>query len=275
MEYSELFQNLINDLGEVGVLLRQIDSAEGRAGNMSAELTREHLDGLQLELDAEWKPLPGEYPSLDGRFFVVTGSGKRLWQIRDDPVGNLCIVRIGSEGKEFQIVWGGAGGVRPTSEFNSHLGVYAVREEIGQPTPVVIHAQPLHLTTLSHSPEFAEQTAYNRAIFCWQPETIVLIPDGIGFIAYQIPGTSEQETATAAAFRKLELVVWAKHGVVSIGPDLMSAFDLIDITEVVARYFFLNRSSGLNAPGFTPQELKEICDRFDIESPMLEEWLGQ
>ncbi|MBI2192454.1 MAG: rhamnulose-1-phosphate aldolase [Planctomycetes bacterium] len=273
MLLSAALENLIRQIGDVGLRLREIDAAEGRAGNISATLGPEHLPGLPSEPDTETVALPGRYPLLAGVHLLVTGSGRRLWQIRDDPEGTLCLVRIGADGAAGELLWGKKRGLRPTSELNSHLAVHQVRREIGQPASVVIHAQPLHVTALSHAAGYEQPEAFNRALFRWQPETIVLMPEGIGLIPYELPGSQEQAAATAEAFRSHRLVVWARHGVVSIGPDAWSAFDLVDCAEIAARYFYVNRAAGIETPGLSARQLQQLCDKFKVKSPMVEAWL--
>ncbi|MDP6506944.1 MAG: class II aldolase/adducin family protein, partial [Planctomycetota bacterium] len=140
------------------------------------------------------------------------------------------------------------------------------RLQAGTETRAIIHAQPLHLTALSHSPEFAEEDAFSRALYVWQPETIVAIPEGIGFVPYKLPGSVFQEEATVKKMLSHRIVVWAKHGVIAADADLMKAFDLIDYSEAAAKYCILNRSAGLNSPGLSAENLKKLCGQFNVES---------
>jgi rhamnulose-1-phosphate aldolase len=266
---------LIEEFGEVGQRLREISSAEGTSGNISAQLTEAHLDGMALDRDAEARPLPRRYPLLAGRSYLIKATGRRLWQIRQAPERNLCIVRVSEDGTSYQMLMGRRHGLTPTSEFNSHLGVYETRQAIGKPVSAIIHTQPLHLTALSHVEELQSEKALNRALFRWQPETLVIMPEGIGYTPYLVGGTAELEQATTASLRTHDLVVWAKHGVMSVGPDLLSAFDLIDFAETAARYFYLNRMANLHAPGLTCEELTRLCAKCGVKSPLLEEWLRE
>ena len=63
---------------------------------------------------------------------------------------------------------------RVTSEFNSHLAVhYDQICESGTNFHAVIHAQPVHLTYLSHIPRYQDEQYLNTHLLRWQPETII------------------------------------------------------------------------------------------------------
>ena len=47
----------------------------------------------------------------------------------------------------------------------------------------------MHITYLSHVPRYQDERYLNTHLLRWQPETIVNLPEGIGFIPFQIPGS--------------------------------------------------------------------------------------
>ena len=79
-----------------------------------------------------------------------------------------------------------------TSEFNSHLAVhYDQMLSSGTNFHAVIHAQPPHLTYLSHIPRYQDEHYLNTHLLRWQPETIINLPEGIGFMPFRIPSSPE------------------------------------------------------------------------------------
>ena len=64
---------------------------------------------------------------LEGKLFLVTGTGKYFKNVQDDPETNLGIIRIGKGGKEVELLWGFRDGGRPTSEFPTHMMSHMAR----------------------------------------------------------------------------------------------------------------------------------------------------
>src|SRR5690606_4888288 len=137
--------------------------------------------------------LPLAAPALAGRTLLVTGSGRRLRQIADEPLANVGAVRVHDGGttgtlftshlRRFE---------RLTSEFNSHLAVHedqVARRELR--FHAVVHAQPPHLTYLSHVRDYRDTTTMNRRLMRWEPETCVALPEGIGVLEFMVPGSDE------------------------------------------------------------------------------------
>jgi rhamnulose-1-phosphate aldolase len=153
-----------------------------------------------------------------------------------------------------------------TSEFNSHLAIHHDRMKSGEVTfQAVLHAQPVHLTYLSHIPAYQEQVYFNRHLFRWQPETILSIPQGIGVLPFIVNGSDEQMTATVRSMREHPLVVWVRHGVVARSDDsVLHALDLIEYAEAAAHYETLNLSTGEKADGLSPEEIGQICEAWGV-----------
>ena len=72
----------------------------------------------------------------------------------------------------------------------------------------VVHAQPRHLTTLSHIPRCQYEPYLNRHLLRWQPELIAQLPEGSGHVPFLVPGSSELMAATLESLdlmKKVEL----------------------------------------------------------------------
>ena len=254
-------------IGEAGARICDIDASEGAAGNISLYLGWDVDPRRKFPIE-EKIDLPITMPELAGRLFLVTGSGRRLREIQKDPVANLGAVRV---------LDGGITGIlytsprrlfaKLTSEFNSHLAVH--QDQIAQTQTnfnAVVHAQPLHVTYLSHIPAYQDELYFNRHILRWEPEAIVNFPEGIGMAKFQVPGSPALMQATLEGLRKHRIIIWAKHGVIARSNiSVKRAVDAIEYTETGARYEYLNLANQQQANGLSDDEIHEICRAFNIQ----------
>lgn len=258
--------DLLNLLGEAGRYLADIDTSEGAAGNLSL-CVRGELDPRNLFPVNATVELPLAVPALAGATLLVSGSGRRLREIKEDPQGNIACLVIGEDGvtaQQFTAV--NCRFTRVTSEFNSHLAVHydqLLTHKVD--FHAIIHVQPVHLTYLSHIPRYQDELFLNTHLLRWQPETILNMPEGIGFMPFQVPGSADLMSANAIWARNHRLVVWAKHGVIARSDQsLMNAVDLVEYTETAARYEYLNLTSGEPASGLSREEIRAICEANNI-----------
>lgn len=257
-------------IGEAGQRLAEIEASEGAAGNISVYLGWEVDPRRRFPLE-ETIPLPTPVPELHDGLFLVTGSGRRLREIAHDPEANLGAVRVNPDGQTATLYTSPRRLFeRLTSEFNSHLAVHADQiSRTGTNFHALIHAQPLHLTYLSHIPRYRDPVELNRRLFRWQPETIMTFPQGIAVLPFILPGSAELMAATAAALHAHRLVVWSKHGVMAHSDaSVKHAADLIEYIETSARYEVLNLSAGEPADGLQPDEIRAIACALGIEQTM-------
>jgi rhamnulose-1-phosphate aldolase len=156
---------------------------------------------------------------------------------------------------------------RLTSEFNSHLAVH--RDQVlrtGTNFHALVHAQPLYLTYLSNVPRYQDESYLNRHILRWQPEMIVNLPEGVGYVPFRVPGSAQLMQDTAEALRTHRVVVWAKHGVVARSDvSVKRAADRIEYAETGARYEYLNLVNGELGAGLSPEEIRAICETFGVQ----------
>ena len=152
-----------------------------------------------------------------------------------------------------------------TSEFNSHLAVhYDQMVATGTNFHAVIHAQPVHLTYLSHISRYQDEGYLNRHLLRWQPETIINLPEGIGFIPFCLPGSPELMSANVECLRRHRIVIWAKHGVMARSDvSVKRAADRIEYAETAAKYEYLNLAVGEVAEGLSVDEIRAISKIFD------------
>lgn len=267
--YPDL-DELIADVGRVGHRLSQIDASEGAAGNISV-YAGWHIEPRRHFPKEEALPLPMAAPELAGACFLVSGSGCRLRDILDDPRSNLGVVIVNSGGQTATLYTRYRRAfTRVTSEFNSHFAVH--RDQIrltGTNFHAVVHAQPLHITYLSHIARYRDEDTMNQHLMRWQPELIVNLPRGLGVVPFLVPGSHELMAATLEKLRDHRVVVWSKHGVIARSEEsTLRASDRIEYVETAARYEHLNLRTGEIADGLSPEEIRAIVAAFNVEQSL-------
>ena len=260
---------LLYMMGQAGKRLSELEASEGAAGNISVcvrwpiEL-RTHFP-LVEEIE-----LPQPVPDMAGATFLVSGSGRRLREIIDGPAASVGCIRVNDGGRTGSLFTSDQRRFeRITSEFNSHLAVHS--DQIGSSGTnfhAIVHAQPPQLTYLSHVPPYQDLAFLNRHLLRWQPETIINLPEGIGFVPFRIPGSPELMDGTLESMRKHRIVVWAKHGVMARSDvSVKRAVDRIEYAEAAAKYECLNLCAGEVGEGLTVDEIRAICKTFHLQQP--------
>lgn len=175
-------------------------------------------------------------PALDGRFFLVTGTGRYFKNVQYAPEVNLGLVRLADGGANAQLLWGFADGGRFTSEFPAHMLSHAARLRVDADNRVVMHCHPTNLLAMTYVHSL-EERAFTRTLWQMGTECAVVFPDGVNVLPWMLCGTNEIGEATAAKMATARLVVWAQHGIYGAGQDLDETFGLIETAEKAAEVY--------------------------------------
>jgi len=272
--YPEL-DELLEMMGEAGLHLAEIEASEGAAGNISVCLrwTVELRTRFPVMNEIE---LPQAVPELAGATFLVSGSGRRLRELIDEPTANIACIRVDEDGRTGKIYTSYHRRFEQvTSEFNSHLAVHYDQMLAGGTNfHAIIHAQPMHLTYLSHIPRYQDEQYLNTHLLRWQPETIVNLPEGIGFIPFRLPGSPELMAGNVESLRTHRVVIWAKHGVMARSDvSVKRAADRVEYAETAAKYEYLNLGVGEIGEGLSADEIRAICSAFNIKQNIFQRQL--
>ncbi|MCR2816905.1 class II aldolase/adducin family protein [Microbacterium jiangjiandongii] len=261
-------EQYLASMGAAGHRICEIDASEAGAGNISIcldELPRvRQLFPISARIE-----LPLAAPALAGRTLLVTGSGRRLRQIAENPLAAIAAVVVDADGvgaemlsspqRQFDAL---------TSEFNSHLAVHD--DQVGRrglDFHAVVHAQPPHLTYLSHVPTYRDTETMNRRILRWEPESIVALRDGIGVLEFMVPGSAELMAANVQGLREHEIVLWSKHGVMARSDlSVTRAVDRVEYAETGAKYEYMNLTAGGHGEGLSTDEIRAVADAFGVTS---------
>jgi len=265
--------DLLIMMGEAGRHIANIEASEGAAGNISICL-RWPIEPRSRFPVVEEIELPQTVSELAGAVFLVTGSGRRLREIIVEPTANIACIVVNEDGRTGKMYTSHQRRFeRVTSEFNSHLAVhYDQMLATGTNFHAIIHAQPLHITYLSHIPRYQNEQYLNTHLLRWQPETIINLPEGIGLIPFQVPSSPELMAGNIAALRAHRIVVWAKHGVMARSDvSVKRAADRVEYAETAAKYEYLNLSDSELGEGLSVEEICAICRTFDIKQNIFQQ----
>jgi len=264
--YPDL-EEFLTAIGEAGTRLSEIGASEGAAGNISICLGW-NIDPRRKFPIAERVKLPLEVPGLANYSLIISGSGRRLREIKQDPIANLGFLIVESDGAYATLYTSPRKlFTRLTSELNSHLAIHEDQVQAsGTNFHAFVHAQPLHLTYLSHISAYQDETYLNRHLLRWQPEAIVNLSEGIGVVPFFVPGSDELMRHTKSKLRQSRVVIWSKHGVVSRSDiSVKRATDRIEYMETAAHYEYMDLANHGAAVGLTDQEIRQICLELGIQ----------
>ena len=175
-------------------------------------------------------------PELDGRYFLVTGTGKYFKNVEVAPDVNLGIVRLADSGRQAELLWGFTDGGQFTSEFPAHMMSHVARLSVDPDNHVVMHCHPANLLAMTYVHDLDER-AFTRTLWQMCTECIVVFPEGVNVLPWMLCGTNEIGEATAEKMKTARLVVWAQHGIYGAGKDLDETFGLIETAEKAAEIY--------------------------------------
>ena len=239
---------------------------ERNGGNLSVILEEDDVKKyLNLKKVIRTIPLGFYAPTLVGKIFMVTGTGKYFKNAQADPANNVGIVRIAPDGKTAELLWGFADGGKFTSEFPAHLMSHVERLKIDENHRVIMHSHPTNVLAMTFVHDLDERE-FTRTLWKMITECMVVFPDGVGVLPWMICGTNEIGEVTAEKMKKYRLCVWAQHGIFGAGKDLDEAFGLLETVEEAAEVYLKIKPFEILAH-ITDDQFKQIAERFSVVYP--------
>jgi len=188
---------------------------------------------------------------------LTTGTGGNL-SIFNRREGLIAISPSGIEYAELKpvdvpLVDGGGtrveGERKPSSELDFHLALYRRRPDIR----AVVHTHSVYATTM--------------ACLNWEIPAVHYL---VAFSGLKVPlapyatfGTPELADNVAGAIGDYNAVLLANHGLVTVGPNLASAFAVAEEIELVARIYYQARCIG--RPVILPDdEMERVVEKFAV-----------
>lgn len=263
MTHNQKLAGLIAEVAEIAGYLWQKGWAERNGGNISVNIT-DVVDASITDLPALMAPIAigCELPHLRGCYFLVTGTNKRMRNVAETPMSNASIIRICADCASYEIV--AEQPVRPTSELPAHLSVHNYLIGRGSSYKAVMHTHPIELVAMSHHAPFLQKDVLGRLLWSMIPETRAFCPRGLGIVPYQLPGSLALAQATIDQLADHDVVMWEKHGVVSVHENVTEAFDMVDTLTKSAQIYLSARAMGFIPAGMSESQMQELKEAFNL-----------
>ena len=253
----------IDKVAEVAGYLWQKGWAERNGGNITINIT-EHVDEAMRALPALSQPyaIGTVLPRLKGGWFFCKGTNRRMRDLARRPMENGSVIRILDDCASYEIVADAP--VKPTSELASHLAMHDKMIADGKGYKAAVHTHPIDLVAMTHNPEFLKKDVLTDLLWSMIPETRAFCPKGLGIVPYKMPSSVELAEATVEALGEYDVVMWEKHGVCAVGPDIIEAFDQVDVLSKAAQIYLTAKSMGFEPTGTTREQMDELQRAFNL-----------
>lgn len=248
--------SILDEIAEVAQYMWHKGWAEKNAGNISVLLPQSISKDVLTKFNRIILQKP--MPELKHKCFYITGAGKRMRDIAKSPVENGLFLQVAEKGSEVYVVKLVNENIVPTSELSTHLGVHQMIARRGTEEKVILHTHATELIALTQWEDLKSEELLNNTLWGMHPETMVVIPKGVGLVPYYLPGTDKIAQATVEKFNNYDIIVWEKHGVFAIGKNIQETFDSIDIVCKSAKIWLECRSAGFKPEGLSKEQLEEI-----------------
>ncbi len=248
---------------------------ERNGGNLSYRIKDSEIAPYKATLSsgAPWQEIGVTLPELGGQYFMVTGSGKYMSNVKSDPRDTVSVIELSEDGSLYRIVAGLENGGRPTSELPTHLMGHAARMRATEGSRrVIYHCHPANLIAMTFLLPL-EDKAFSRELWEMMTECPIIFPAGIGVVKWMVPGGAEIAEASVKKMRDFDAVVWAHHGIFCAGDDFDNTFGLCHTIEKAAEIWIKVRSvSDKKRQTITAPEFRELAKAFGVT--LTEEFLA-
>jgi L-fuculose-phosphate aldolase len=151
-------------------------------------------------------------------FIFITASGTDKGRMK---VSDIIVMDIAGEIIE--------GNLPVTIENRMHLAIYKRRKDV----KAIVHAHPITASA------FAASSVPIRTDLI--SESVAVIGK-IGYAEYHLMGTEILAETVAKAAEKSDCIIMRNHGVITLGKNLLQAFDRMEIMEAAARMTLIHNS---------------------------------
>jgi rhamnulose-1-phosphate aldolase len=263
LEDRPLLAEQITEIAEVAGHLWQKGWAERNGGNITVNISAYIDDGIKsLKAISEAIPIGRTLPFLKGCWFFCKGTNKRMRDLARRPMENGSIVRITEDCSHYEIVADRP--VKPTSEIISHLSIHNYLIGKNSSYKAVLHTHPIDLIAMTHNPAFLGKDVLSYLLWSMIPETRAFCPRGLGIIPYSLPGSAGLADATIKELDEYDVVMWEKHGVVSVSDNITEAFDMVDTLSKSAQIYLTAKSMGFEPQGMSREQMDELKTAFNL-----------
>ena len=253
----------ITEMAEIASNMYRLGWNERNGGNISVLLDEDELVPY-LDVTNVLRRIPTGFdaPSLDGKYFLVTGTGKYFRRVAADPEGTLGIVRLTDGGQTAELLWGYSDGGKFTSEFPAHMMSHVARLSVDPENRVVMHCHPTNTLAMNYIHPLDDRS-FTHTLWQMCTECIVVFPEGVGVLPWMVCGTNEIGRATAEKMKEYRTVVWGMHGLYCAGKSMEETFGLVETVEKAAEIFILTAGKPrINT--IRDSELRALAEAFGV-----------
>ena len=170
---------------------------------------------------------------LDENHVIITPSALDKGRLTADQIGLLTM-----KGENL------TPRLKPSIETQMHLQVYTARSDV----TAIVHAHPVMATSFSatHARIDTKLTAEAYAVLG--------VP---AFAEYALMGTQGLADKVSEAAKGADVVVMENHGILTVGPTLLKAFDRLEVLEAAAKMTIITTLIHSAAP-ITPERIAEL-----------------
>jgi rhamnulose-1-phosphate aldolase len=253
----------VADVAEVAGYLWQKGWAERNGGNITVNISEVIDDEIRnMKPIGDIIPIGRTLSHLKGTYFFCKGTNKRMRDLARWPMENGSVIRISDDCAHYVIIADHP--VKPTSELASHLSMHNYLIGKGSDYKAALHTHPIDLVAMTHNPEFLKKDVLTRLLWSMIPETRAFCPRGLGIIPYALPSSFELADATIKELEEYDVVMWEKHGVCSVGEDIMEAFDRVDTLSKSAQIYLTAKAMGFEPEGMSDEQMSELKTAFNL-----------
>jgi L-fuculose-phosphate aldolase len=164
----------------------------------------------------------------DGNISVKLGENEYLTTPTGISKGFLTpdmITKVDSAGEVLE------GTYAPSTEIKVHVKVYKERPDVSS----VIHAHPPYATAYAIAGISLDK--------CILPETVYAL-GSVPVVQYAIPGSQELADGLITYLQSYDALLLENHGTLTVGPDLINAYYMLERVEFYAKMTFLTKLIG-------------------------------
>lgn len=261
MYQCNIKSKILKELLELTYSMWQIGWDESNGGNVSYILDETELKDFDLKQEGRFYELENIPKNFVGKYLLITASGSNFRVLKNYPTRDVGVIKFKTDG--YEILWGFEEGRKPTSELYMHLLSHNARLSVDKNHRVIVHNHAENAIAYS---SMVEPNDRDYTFPLWQvlTEGVVVFPDGVGVIPWELPGTEQIGSKTANKLLKSRIVVWENHGILASGKSYQDCFGLIETVNKACGIFIKTYGKRKNS-GLTKENILEVCNSLNIE----------
>lgn len=245
------------EIGDLAYVMWSKGWDESNGGNISYILSDEQISRMVLVDNHEVIHLENVPMNMVGKYLLITASGSQFRILKNELTASVGVIRFSEEG--YSIVAGFENGAKPTSELYMHVLSHSSRLNVDPHHRIVVHNHANNATALTLLVE-PDDKSYTLPLWKILTESIIVFPDGVGVLPWELPGTESIGINTSKKLEKCRVVVWAYHGVLATGSSFQDCFGLIETVDKAAE-IFIKTLNIRKYDGLTTEGLIELCKK--------------